>query len=92
MEEKNINGIPKEEPNGNLVIHLKDIESFEGNIDLNSVEAIVDDAFKGFRTISIEDQEKRYCKEERHELIVEINKLLKEMGNKTLLSANEKSC
>lgn len=91
MEETNGNGIPKEEPFGNLVIHLKDVKSFEGNIDLNSVEAIVDNAFKGFHTISIEDQEKRYCKEERQELIAEINKLLKERENKTLLSATEKS-
>ncbi len=80
MEETNCNGIRKEEPLGNLVIYLKDIKSFEGNIDLNSVEAVVDDAFKGFRTISIEDQEKRYCKEERQKLIDEIHRLLEEGG------------
>lgn len=80
MEEKNSNGIPKEEPNGNLVIHLKDVESFEGNIDLNRVEALIDDAFKGLCTISIEDQEKRYHKEERQDLIDEIKNRLKEGG------------
>lgn len=80
MKESNCNGIPKEEPLGNIIIHLNDIKSFEGNSDLNSVEALIDDAFKGLRTISIEDQEKRYCKEERQDLIDEINRLLKEGG------------
>lgn len=70
------------EPIGNLVIHLKDIESFEGNMDLNSIEAIVDAAFKDFRTISIEDRKKRYSKAERQNLIDEINRLLKEGGQK----------
>ena len=80
MEEKNCSGIPKEEPKGNLVIHLKDVESFKGNIDLNSVENLIDDAFKGLCTISIENQEKRYCKEERKDLIDEIKQLLKKGG------------
>ena len=82
MEETNRNGIRKEEPFGNFVIHLKDVKSFEGNINLNSLEAIVDDAFKGFRTISIENQEKRYCKEERQELVDEIYRLQKEGGER----------
>ena len=77
MEENNANGIPKEEPTGNLIIRLKDFDSFEGNQSLNRVEAVVDDAFKSFLTISIEAQERKYYKENRQALLDEIYELLK---------------
>lgn len=77
MNEKNVNDIPKEEPIGNLEISLKQIDSFEGNKDIDGAEALVDEAFKSIITISIEGQEKKYRKEERQALLDEIYKLLK---------------
>ena len=73
----NDNSIPKEKPFGNFIIRLKELESFEGNQNINSVEAIVDEAFKSYLTISIEDKEKRYYKEERQVLLDEICELQK---------------
>lgn len=75
MEKNSGNGIPIEEPSKNIIIHLKDIESFDGNIILNSVEALVDDAFKTCCTISIEDQERKFSENEKQELIKEIERL-----------------
>lgn len=75
MNENNNVSIPTEEPMGNIEIPLEKIESFKGNRDINNVETLVDDAFKGFLTVSIEGHEKRYAKEERQALIDEIHKL-----------------
>ncbi len=82
MEEKDVNDIPKENPIGNLEIPLRQIESFEGNKDINGVEALVDEAFKGVLTINIEGQDKKYRKEERQALLDEIYKLLKKGSEK----------
>jgi hypothetical protein len=79
MNENNDISVPQEEPKGNLVVSLKEIESFEGNIDISNLEAMVDEAFKGFHTISIEGQEKTYCKKERQAFLDEIQKLQKQM-------------
>lgn len=75
MNENNNVSIPTEEPMGNIEIPLEKIKSFKGNRDINNVETLVDDAFKGFQTVSIEGYEKRYVKEERQALIDEIHKL-----------------
>ena len=64
-----------------MVILLKEIESFAGNRDINNVEALVDEAFKSFHTISVEEENKHYQISEKEELIKHIYKL-QEKGKK----------
>lgn len=75
MNKNSNDGISTEEPMGNIEIPLGKIKSFIGNRDINSVETLVDDAFKGFHTVSIEGYDKKYFKEERQTLLDEIYKL-----------------
>ena len=66
---------PIEQPTGNMVISMKEIKSFTGNKSINSIETLVDEAFRSFNTISVENDTKRYQSSDKQELIAHIKQL-----------------
>ena len=62
----------------NIVIPIEQILGFIGNNAIPSIEALVDETFITGDTISIGNQERRYRREERTELIAEIQRIYNE--------------
>ena len=62
----------------NIVIPIEQILGFTGNNAIPSIEALVDETFIIGDTISIGNQERRYRREERIELIAEIQRIYNE--------------